>query len=213
MKYFTLFLFLFSAIILNAQTAIEEISYIPSRSGYYNNLVVKGNVNINKILTDPLNIISYSSILDLKVPNENFPLKIESLSISTGTASIHIDSNNTTSTKELYNFVSNGGNLSIHSIGSEDTQKASMDVKLFHFPENESTSRHEIKVLTEDIGLEQLNGEDLNTYVHVKNLYIFGMKFPECPQGYIWKTVKTADSVETMYTILVCNDNNSSLSQ
>ena len=47
MKYFTLICFLFLALIANAQTIVDEISYVPSASGYYNNLIVKGNANIH----------------------------------------------------------------------------------------------------------------------------------------------------------------------
>ena len=67
MKYFTLIIFLFLTIISNAQLTMEEIAYIPSPSGYYNNLIVKGNVNINELRTRPLNIQSYGSFLNMVV--------------------------------------------------------------------------------------------------------------------------------------------------
>ena len=76
MKHFiTLITFLSLTIFVNAQLNMEEISYNPSPTGYYDNLVVKGNVYIQNLATDIFDVISYGSVLDFKTPNKDIYIK------------------------------------------------------------------------------------------------------------------------------------------
>ena len=226
MKYFTLILFLFSTILLNAQTAqpvaMEEIAYIPSRSGYYNNLVVKGNVHINRLQSFPVDMAVYSSLLKV-----NMETKTEvSVTISTGTAIIDVDDGGTTSgnnqqtPKTIVEYGVpihfEGGYVSISSFDDEESHRPSLEVLRYNFPSDGAT----IDIKTENAKFKQLENTDstsmfmtpggggLNNYVHVKDLHIFGMKFPICHGGtsqknqWKWTPVSLPDN--TIVYILSC---------
>lgn len=213
MKYFTFIVFLFSAIILNAQMSMEEISYIPSRSGYYNNLVVKGNVKINELSTHPFDIVTYGSYLKFNVDNNS--RMFANISISTGTAVLNSDFNvnevgawsisvpGTTSTTSPITLNMNGGSLSV----SKSNASSSLQINSISFQAPE-TQTPTLNIRTEDFTL----GTDAIPVVD--NLYILGMKIPgpnpssapvnqKCQNGYYWQPVKAING--NTYTILACN--------
>jgi len=201
MKYFTFIVFLFSAIILNAQMSMEEISYIPSRSGYYNNLVVKGNVKINELSTHPFDIVTYGSYLKFNVDNNS--RMFANISISTGTAVLNSDFNvnevgawsisvPSASATGPITLNMNGGSLSVSKSNANSSLK--INSISFQAPETQSPT---LNIRTEDFIL----GSDAIPIVD--NLYILGMKIPTCQNGYYWQPVKAQNG--NTYTILACN--------
>lgn len=199
MKYFITVIFSLLTIVVNAQLSMEEISYIPSPSGIYDNLIVKGNARIHEVQTRPFNIQSYSSVLNFNSPkmfvaNINVP--------STGTVSL-------SSTEAVSNFtnlgitnpgaanninrpkiIMNGGNL---IITKDQYQNPSLVVDEFYFL---STGNKNLTVKTRDVEYPNLCG------LKTEHLYIMGMQVPSCYYKYYWQPVKVGSK---SYTVLACN--------
>ena len=219
MKYFTLILFLFSAIILNAQINMEEISYIPSPSGYYNNLIVKGNSNIKNLYTFSFNVQSYASFLDLKLKDTN-KMFIKNITISTGTAVLfsEVPSSNINNWQmnpeegnrnesDIPTIVMHGGNLSI-----DKTNNLNVELKISHieFPQHPNSASTTFDVRTQDSNYDYRNlGYDPNQNsqlgLSANNVYILGMKVPDCEHGYYWQPIKASNNID--FTVLACSTN------
>ena len=207
MKYFFTFIsFLFLALTLQAQLIMEEISYVPSPSGYYNNLVVKGDVKINKFESNPFSIQAYSSILTLKVKNDH-NLYIQSLDIKKANGSAYLrESDNDisasitepnpargTQATEPIHFYLYGGTLSANgTAGSPNMSIGSMSLP----------SITDLSVQTRFINQE---GTD---YMNVQTLYILGMDVPRCNGEYRWQRVRvgTGTGNTNIYTVLTCSN-------
>ena len=211
MKYFTFIVFLLSSLVLNAQLNMEEISYVPSPSGYYDNLIVKGNVKINELVASPFNIQSYGSFLNMEVsPTSN--TYISNLNISTGTVALFSEfsiseinelhmtealKNRTptrtdTTTTSYLPIKMNGGNL---SVSKSLAYNADLVIGAFSF-ETSSGKNPVFNVKTNTLNY------NLSYPFRAKNVYIMGMKVPACEHGYYWQPIRVAS---TTYTILACN--------
>lgn len=225
MKYFTFIVFLFLSVFASAQLTMEEISYVPSPSGYYNNLVVKGNANINEVLTTPFNIVSYGSLLKVYVnqgiddPSKASKMYIGLVNVSTGTAVLYSDfsadqvSNWTQivvpSEPEIpqskaadlqdVQITMDGGYLSLSRSNGDSYLK--IDAISFE-PSLGKTPKLTIRTedfIYNDTGVKQF-------YPTVENLYLFDMKLPNCSGGYYWQTVPVTESSNTKcYSVLACN--------
>ena len=221
MKYFVFVVFLFSAIVLNSQVTVEEVAYIPSASGYYNNLIVKDNVKINKLKTDTFNVQSYGSILDINVAADS-RLLINTLKVmhqnasaallsnqdeSSYNASVTTPSNppNNRSTPEpppspqtnslTYHTVNmSGGSLSLTKTINADTS-SQIQVQNLNFMSASKSPTLNIKV-------RDMYSIYANNSLQVNDLYIFGMQVPKCPNNYYWQKVKVGSAE---YIALACN--------
>ncbi len=206
MKHFiTLFTFLFLTILVNAQLNMEEISFVPSPSGTYDNLVVKGNVFINNLETSTFDIQSYSSSFTLNVPSKR--IYINRLTVPNGTVALSV-TNDIGNTNPSWSIVApndtgvlatpleiamNGGNLSISSISSSNPAKFRLNALNF----TGSNPTLDVQAIQSSI----------TDNVHVSNLYIMGMRVPDCSGGYAWQTIQVgSDSDATNYTVLACNN-------
>lgn len=228
MKYFAFIIFLFSAIVLNSQVTIEEVAYIPSASGYYNNLIIKGDVNINKLKTDTFNIQSYGSILDINV-SDGSRLFINTLRIPHRNGSAALLSNQDESNYNNSNFsvvVPNnppnrstppsppssepdftnfhtvnmsGGALSLSKTRDADSS-SQIQVRNLNFMSNSKSPTLNIKV-------RDVYSIFADNSLQVNELYIFGMKVPQCPGNYYWTNVTVG---RTQYTVLACDTSTSS---
>lgn len=208
MKYFTFILFLLSAVILNAQMSMEEVSYIPSPSGYYNNLIVKGNADINELVTRSFDVQSYASFLNLETTSSK--IFINNLSISTGTVALFSEyaisdimpdpltgAKGTTSPIKI---TMHGGNLSVDR--SQTGSSTNLNISDLSFADEIQGKTPELKARTSNMVFDYSLAN--NNSFFVKNLYILGMKVPSCPRGYYWQDVRIGDGNQ-VYTILACN--------
>lgn len=187
MKHFIFVVLLMLAIAANAQMNVEEISYVPSRSGFYNNLIVKGDATINKILTDPFDIRSYGSLLRLNFPTST--IQINNLTVSTGTAYIL----NGTDPSKVYTITLNGGNLSVSRFPNQSGDTILQIPKFWiRAPETET-------VITSTVRTETYVDQQHN----VRDVYILGMRTIFNGISY-WQPVKVtkSDGTENKYTIL-----------
>ena len=223
MKYFFIFIsFLLFSAALQAQMILEELSYVPSPSGSYNSLIVKGNTKINNLVSYTFDIQNYSSILNVNVA-ENSKLYINSLVVShpKGSVVLKEDINDDGGgsiivpvpsgpavrggeqkggdrTKLNYIPVSiNGGNFSVSKIQSANDDSY-VSINSFSFSDSKATSPN-FHLYTDDV--MSINNVDLNA----RNLYIFGMQIPKCPYNYYWQRVKVGGAT---YTVLACRTNN-----
>ena len=206
MKYFIIIIFSFLTIVVNAQLNMEEIAYVPSPSGYYNNLVVKGNSRIHELRTSPFNIQSYSSVLDLNLSTTS-AIFIQNLTVaSSGTvglssslpitqfANLSIQNPGGANPVTRPQIGMNGGNLIITR--STAGQDPTLSIQSFTF---QSTDNKFMNVRTRDISYQGIS--DINFLA--EQLYIMGMQVPPCPHGYFWTTVTVAP--DSQYTVLACN--------
>ena len=212
MKYFTFIVFLLISVFVNAQMNMEEISYIPSHSGYYNNLVVKGNTKINEIVTYPFNVVSYGSFLTL---NSSSKMHIGTVYVSTGTAALYSnfsvddvagwsivvpgyepERGTKVSTVQPIALRMDGGNLSLSRSGAA-ASLLKIDPITF---EPASAKTPLLTIRTENFNYPVPS--DIKFHAIVKNLYLFGMKVPSCTGGYYWQPVKAGGK---LYYILACN--------
>ena len=217
MKYFTLTLFLLLTVVLNAQLNMEEISYVPSPSGYYNNLVVKGNVNIAEMVTYPFNVQSYGSFLHVKVnPSSTSKLYIGQLNVSNGTVALFseftvaqnnswsINVPNQPAQREALNYIPitmNGGNLSVSKSNATDSP-LNISALTFNLPMAETPT---MKIRTKDLQYAVKDKDEIIMPFETQELYILGMKVPRCTGeggGYYWQPVKVGS---IFYNILACN--------
>lgn len=220
MKYFTFFLLLFSAVILNAQLNMEEIAYIPSPSGYYNNLVVKGNANINEIRTYPFDVHSYSSFLNLEISTTTSKIYISNLNVSTGTVALfsEFDVNDVNGwaiqepdpqraeSPSAATIYMSGGNL---SVARSQNSSASLNIGLISFGDAIEGKTPKLQVRTKYF--QYFNSIVQSDFI-VDNLYIMGMRVPNCRDNgghYYWQNVpvKVNGSTE-IRTVLACSTNN-----
>lgn len=211
MKYFTFIIFLLLSIFVNAQMNMEEISYIPSHSGYYNNLIVKGDAKINEIYTYPFDVISYGSRLQVKAlsPAQIF---IGLISVSTGTVSLystfslddvsgwqietpHIDRSGKTASPSPIPLRMDGGNLSLSRSGSSPSL---LKIDPIYFEPSVGKTPL-LSIRTENFNFSTTNG----VAPFVDNLYIFGMRIPDCQNKYYWQPVKVEG---VLHYILACNN-------
>ena len=220
MKYFTFILFLFSVVILNAQMSMEEISYIPSPSGYYNNLVVKGDVNIKEISTYPFNVHSYASFLDLEISTDTAKIYISNLRVSTGTValfsefdintvnnwSIHEPNPERSEPPQAANIYMSGGSL---SLAQSTNSSASLNIGSITFGDAIVGKSPRLYVKTQDF---QYNGAIIETDFIVDNVYIMGMKIPSCPHKYYWQNVPVT-GISDPFSVLACNTTTCSIAQ
>ena len=212
MKYFFTFIsFLFLALTLQAQLVMEEIAYVPSPSGYYNNLVVKGNVNIKKLDTQPFSIYAYSSILTIILKNDA-TLFIKNLNIDNpnGSAFLRETTNSTwenvsivepdperTEQTSSIPFYLNGGHLSATAIAANNNN--TITVTNLSLPTNLTSLLIQTRFLYSE-------GSDP---IQVKNLEIFGMEYlKSCSDYYRWQRVRVGPGSgnTNIYTVLVCNN-------
>ncbi len=200
MKYFTLIFFFFLTITVNAQLTMEEIAYVPSPSGYYNHLIVKGDVNIKKLQTYPLNIQSYGSFLDITVNNSG--TAISSITVSTNTfVSLknaefpYAPLPNAIATMTIY-----GGKVSLQQ---KDLSTPTYRLKIENMPsiqnlQSNSTITYKTQVFKYPQDVTYTNQK---TPVGVKNTYIMGMKIPHCDYPGQWVQYTQQD---TPFYILYC---------
>ena len=218
MKYFFIFIsFLLFSAALQAQMILEELSYVPSPSGSYNSLIVKGNTKINNLVSYTFDIQNYSSILNVNVA-ENSILYINNLVVShpkgsvvlkedikdDGGSSIIVPVPSGPAVRggeqkggDRTNYIPvsiNGGNFSVSKIQSANDDSY-VSINSFSFNEAKATSPI-FYLYTDDIISDNSN-IDLNA----RNLYIFGMQIPKCPYNYYWQRVKVGGAT---YTVLAC---------
>ena len=191
MKYFILISFLFLTLIVSAQTIVDEIAYVPSASGYYNNLIVKGNTNVNKLSTETFNVQSYGSVLTINV-SANSRLYIGQLSVSNEDGSVYLregedhglyfdprlDEENNNILK-----MQGGGILSVNRIVKTKGSSGGLNVNEIKWGWDKSEEGRRLEINAHDIRSES---NELN----VKKLYIFGMEIPTCGENYYWQKVK-----------------------
>ena len=220
MKYFFIIIsFLLFSVALQAQMILEEIAYVPSPSGSYNSLIVKGNTKINNLVSYTFFIQSYSSILNVNVA-ENSRLYINNLVVSHPKGSVVLkedinddgggfivvpvhpfgpavrggETKGGDRTNLNYIPVSiNGGSFSVSKIQSANDDSY-VSINSFSFSDSKATSPN-FYLYTDDI--MSINNVDLNA----RNLYIFGMQIPKCPYNYYWQRVKVGGAT---YTVLAC---------
>ncbi len=179
MKHFIFVVLLLLTVAVSAQMNIEQVAYIPSRSGFYNNLIVKGNATINNLSTNPFNIVTHGSLTTLNIPNST--IKISQVNVSTGTVSqegsayIQMPS----SDNLITSFGINGGSLSVSRTptASETPSNTTLKINAILHP------------LTEQVPTLYMRTQDFNDLLFANiNLYIFGMKYPSQPK--YWQPVK-----------------------
>lgn len=233
-RFFTFACFLVLTLALHAQMTMEEISYVPSPSGYYNNLIVKGSVRINEMVVNPFTIQSYSSLLRVNVDDDSrLLIKHVSVPHSKGTVIVKesiedggsfgggivapVDppvpaeksggksSKNDATVKDekevkeeggskatqfYIPFDINGGTLSVSGLDSDSN---------FYFSIGSiSLEKSEPAIFASAQNIESINAVDLKT----KDLTIFGMQVPKCPNNYYWQKVKVGSLT---YKVLACN--------
>ena len=195
MKQFLFIIFLFFTLFINSQT-IEDIYYTPSASGHYDNLIVKGNVDIKKLSTATFNIHSYSSLLNLRVVNADNTLDIEELNVlnPNGTATFTTEGNMTSAQANInsgflsFSFSQSGINP-IVNISGIVLPKVDVHIPTINFNTHNFTANN-----------------NANSALYVDNLEIFGMKIPQqCYNGYYWQDIKIGSN---SYTVLACNTTN-----
>ena len=196
---------------------MEEIAYVPSPSGYYNNLIVKGDVYINNLVSDTFRIRSYSSIFTLEIPDTS-TLYINNIEVSHRRGSVFLSESKFDVVNNITNSITgmatpwptnskggeggdpkaadssipieiNGGTISISNVPGENSTLSLRTIK-------SNINIPNATVFTNNIS-------DTNSPpIYVKNLTIFGMDIPKCPYNYYWQKVKVGDDV---YTVLACN--------
>lgn len=186
MKYFTIFIFLFLSIIASAQLSMEEISYIPSPSGYYTNLVIKGNTNIKNLKTNSFNVQSYASFLNVNIAESSI-LSISTITVSTGTVALFSDfpasqinswpvnphlTKSGIDTSLPINVYMQGGNMSLGRTSS-NSNSGQISVDTIAFPSNFGNKTPKLTVKTIDLDYPYNN-----TSVLVEDLYVMGMHVP-----------------------------------
>ena len=194
MKQFLFVIFLLFTSFINAQT-IEDIYYTPSASGHYDNLIVKGNVDINKLSTATFNIHSYGSLLNLRVINANNSLDIEQLNIlnPNGTATFTTDGNIASAQANI-----NAGFLSFSF--SQSSVNPIVNINGIVLP------KVDVHIPTINFNTHNFTANNTaNSVLYVDSLEIFGMTIPQCRNGYYWQPITIGS---TSYTILACNNTN-----
>lgn len=219
MKYFTFISFLFLSITLSAQMIMEEIAYVPSPSGYYNNLIVKGDVYINNLVSDTFNIRAYSSMLTLdvaqsstlfvdnvEVPHKRGSVFLSESTYDIGEGIIHILTG--ISAPWTPGSSQKGGGGSGGQKSADNTIPININggsISISNIPEsNASFSLRDIQSITPlpNVNISAHNISDTNNIpIYVKNLSIFGMDIPKCPHNYYWQKVMVGSNV---YTVLAC---------
>ena len=228
MKYITLTIFLFLTLIANSQLVMEEISYVPSPSGYYNNLIVKGNAYINEIRTNPLDIQSYGSFLNMTLESPK-GIEISSLTVKPDTSIALKNLPDETTpfwhTATTVNVLAGNAGMSFQ-IDTLTPPYAELEdyheVKLESFPDSapyiysegnpvywagirnwQINSDKAIYIRGENIAFEKGNvtTSERNNFISNRT-YILGMRVPYCDNGYIWKNVQVGQSY---FSILACN--------
>lgn len=216
MKHFiTLITFLSLTIFVNAQLNMEEISYNPSPTGYYDNLVVKGSAYIQNLATDIFDVISYGSVLDFKTPNKD--IYIKKLTIPNNndrTVTVALSSTNKDITTEIgvnplapgetnisemfTNIHMNGGVLSVAPSVASDTDHPVSKVNVHAMYFYQSGITHEYDVITQNLTID-----NTDILVSPQGLVLMGMKVPNCPGGWAWQNVPIGG---TSYSALACNN-------
>ena len=188
MKHFLFFTFLLLAIFVKAQN-IEEIYYVPSSSGYYTNLIVKGDANINNLVTSAFDLHSYGSLLDIRVANANNQIDINNLVMETssGTATFITGEN-----PEQINASVLAGYLSF----TISQNNPALNINSIQLPHLESQNFYM------QLNTNNLNVKDNNSLLNVTGLEIYGMQVPSCPNNYYWQPVTVGGK---SYNILACN--------
>lgn len=191
MKYFTIIVFLFLSTFAFSQLNMEEVSYVPSPSGYYNSLIVKGDVYINKLRSNTsFDVISYSSFLDMEVlPPSSSQISI--LQISTGTLVVdnYVDPNTITINLR-------GGSVSFYPSNYGST------VRIGNTTLQDITSPNVFNIHAQTVTFKG-NNENRNANF----LYLMGMRVPPyltvdgCEQSYYWQSLKVGN---TSYSVLAC---------
>ena len=194
MKNFLFIIFLFFAIITNAQV-YEEISYIPSASGNYDNLIVKGNSNIRELITAPFNIHSYSSILNVRVDPATTIINNLNVQGADASASFIFNAKEDMSANTA-DFVISGGKITFYKALSDDLNNS---VKINGITFNNSSTA-KIVFSTRDF-----RAIDKKSEVRTNSITIYGMDIPYCQNKHYWQTVHVGN---TDYQILVCNQSN-----
>ncbi len=199
MKHFLLFTFLFLAIFVNAQN-VEDIFYVPSSSGNYTNLIVKGNANINNLNSGTFDIHSYGSLLTIRLAKAASKINIDHLSItaSTGTATFVAPTYGLSNTPNVY---IKAGYLSYYR--SVDTGNVALNIASVSLPQING------KDIAMDFNAHNVNATSYDK-VYVNNLEIFGMTVPDtCPNNYYWQPVKVIENNTSYdFEILACNTTN-----
>jgi len=212
-RFFTVICFIFISLMLHAQMAMEEIAYVPAPSGYYNNLVVKGDVTINELVTESFFIRAYSSLLklstknidttffyirDVEIYHDNAVAVMKESILDNGSFNTHIaepNSDDRASDTESENiiFYMNGGQVSATRLMNDHDSS-------FNFTINNVYSSSSVPVINVTANnMSSTSTEDVRT----KGLTIFGMDVPPCPNNYYWQKVKLPSGA--VYTVLACN--------
>ncbi len=205
MKYFSIFVFLFLTLIANAQLTMEEIAYVPSASGYYNSLIVKGDVNIKELWTYPLNIQSYGSFLDVTIKNSG--TAISSITVSTNTfvslKNTYLPSGATPT--HLVNMQMNGGKISLQQDNISNNNKYHLKIgditKIYELSQGSTITYKTERFTYPD---ETTDISDIKA-LPVKNLYIMGMKVPYCNGKTKWIQANMLTS-DVSFQVLYCDN-------
>lgn len=212
-RFFAIICLLSLSVALYAQMAIEEISYVPAPSGYYNNLIIKGDVKIKNLITESFFIRAYSSIIklavnldmsylfirDLNVYNQYGAVVMKESTLDNGSFNGLIaepneeNSRSTDTENDFVVFYMNGGIVSASRLENDHGSNFDFVVNTVY----SSSSVPSINISTQDI-----SSSSTTTDVRTKELSIFGMTVPKCPNNYYWQKVKVGG---TVYTILACN--------
>lgn len=208
-QFITVITFLFLTVFVNAQLNMEEISYIPSTTGHYDNLIVKGNVYIKDLMTDnPFDIQSYGSLLTLRTGsvyihkltmtgnNRTMALSSTSSNLSDTILSNPLAPGETNSTtKQTTPFTMHGGSLSIATAsGTAEEQPVLLVDSISFYP---TSGRPTYNIRTQNLNITK------NIYVDSNGLYLMGMKVPYCTNGYKWANVTVSDDTKS-YSVLAC---------
>ncbi len=211
-QFITVITFLFLTVFVNAQLNMEEISYIPSTTGHYDNLIVKGNVYIKDLITaKPFDIQSYGSLLTLRTNTNHVYIHNLTMTGNNRTMALSSQSSNLTSTimtnplapgetnptnKQITPFTMHGGSLSIATAnGTAVVQPVLLVESIAFYPTSGITPTYNIRT-------QNLNITD-NIYVQNEGLYLMGMKVPYCIKGYVWADVTVSDGTKP-YSVLAC---------
>ena len=221
MKYITLTVFLFLTLVASAQLTMEEIAYIPSPSGYYNNLVVKGNVNIKNLETAPLNVQSYGSFLNMEVKSKK-GTQISTITVLTDTSialnDMPKEKNPDIPTPTRVNVTAGNAAISFQ-VDTLKPEKDELDLHQVKIGENTEApywgtggnywayirnwtvnENKRINIRGEKLNFEQQYStnptEEQNTFI-TNMTFIYGMRVPYCgtPErgAFTWKTVSVGD--------------------
>ncbi|MBO4707526.1 MAG: hypothetical protein J5594_03080 [Elusimicrobiaceae bacterium] len=197
MKHFIFVVLLLLTVIVNAQLAVEEIAYVPSRLGFYNNLIVKGNATINNLNTQPFNIRTHGSITTLNIPNS--AISIPQLTIANGTVSsqgsAYMVLPKLNSGEHKIAFGMNGGSISASRTQNVENQTANFYIQAIQHDESVIPV---LSVYTEDYIDPYTSGSG-------GDIYILNMKLPMTAAGSYWQPVKIkqSDGTYKKYIILV----------